>query len=188
MKILFVTMMFVFSALAQAGDQQEASVPLGVNGYPLRWSEMSIKEKTAWKDKKRQKIEEENERRYLNYNRQEALEGAALEKEREATRPKCMNIRFTGIAASAYLGSTIKKVLASEDIEDTVARNKFHCSGLNMGADQARCDGFTFLQNHKGRIMYWDREFYIINTPMDFDIGRRNVELAIRRQDAVCAN
>ncbi len=277
MKILFVAMMLVLSALAQAGDQQAASEPLSANsGEPLRWSEMSEEEHDAeplnangyplrriemsakehddWLNKKQKKIYEENERRQQLYEqkedenkRQQLLDHAedlmspqcvaALEadikeypdeypggghsgltrteypkfiaqsrqrvklkcindikeahkeaeriKEREATKPKCTNIRFTGIATPPPYAPVIAQVLASRDIEDTLSRNPIKCKTNQFG--NYVCTGVGYFRNHKGVIADWNREFFIINTPIDFNTGRENIGLTIRRKDAVCA-
>lgn len=181
MKILFIAMMLAFNTMAQAGDQQEASEPMSATGgEPLRWSEMSIEEKNVWMDKKGKKQEEENERRYLISKQQDA----AREKEREAAKPKCTNIRFTGVATPPPYGPVISQVLASRDIEDTIARNPIQCRPNQFG--NSVCTGVAYFRGHKGRIVDWNRDFYIINTPLDFNTGRENIELAIRRQDATC--
>lgn len=110
---------------------------------------------------------------------------AAAENEHENTKPKCTNIRFTGVAAAAYFSEYIEQVLASRDIEDTLARNPIQCQGLNMFGD-LHCTGLAYFKNHKGRIVDWNRKFYFIDSPVDFNSGRKNMKLAIRRKDAVC--
>lgn len=142
-------------------------------------------------EKERQvKAEEERERTEKEAQirkQQEALEDAARAKEKEATKPKCTNIRFTGVVAATYFSEYIDQVLASRDIEDTLARNPIQCHGRNMFGD-LNCTGVAYFKNHKGRITDWNKQFYFIDSPVDFNSGRKNIGLAIRRQDAVCAN
>lgn len=107
------------------------------------------------------------------------------EREHQATKPKCINIQFTGVATPLLYGhAVIAQALSSNDIEDTLARNPIQCRSNQFG--NRECTGVAYFQNKKGRIVTWGSEFYIIDTTLDFDTGRRNIELTIRRKDAVC--
>jgi hypothetical protein len=131
--------------------------------------------------------------------REIAKEEAAIKRMRRATKPECMNIRFTGVAAPAPLAITttmlipstgtrpihaniIEYVLASPDIEDTLARNPIRCTNHYRS-----CKGLAYFEDHKGRIVDWNKDLYGIDTAVDFNSGRKDIQLTIRRKDAVCA-
>ena len=96
--------------------------------------------------------------------------------EHQRNKPGCDYVRFTGVA-SAAAPQLIQKVLASSDIEDTLARNPIRC-------DRMSCYGVAYLSNHPGRILNWSKEYLTVATPIDFDIGRRDIVLTIRREDS----
>lgn len=198
MKIIFAAMMFVFSVVAQA---DEAAMASGVadsatqsimRPSPAEWKEMSSDQRSAWIDKaneesriheleRQQKMAQKN----IKLDEQIKLRDAAFEKEHLATTPKCSNIRFTGIATPAPDGgSVIAQVFASHDIEDTIARNPIQCRANQFG--NSSCTGVAYLQKHKGRIENWDRDSYTIYTQLDFNTGRRGIELTVRRKDSAC--
>lgn len=102
----------------------------------------------------------------------------AMKAENAAIKPACEFVRFTGIA-SAATPQLIEQALASEDIEDTLARNPIQC-------DRMMCYGITNLKNHKGRIVNWNERYLTVAAPIDFNTGRRDILLVIRRGDAVC--
>jgi hypothetical protein len=121
--------------------------------------------------------------------REIAKEEAAIKRMRRATKPECMNIRFTGVAAPVPIfgmypaKAAIENVLASPDIEDTLARKPIQCNNGNYRA----CQGFAYFEDHKGRILRWDKDLYYVDAAVDFNSGRKNIQLAVRRKDAVCA-
>lgn len=173
MKIAFIVLALAFSMGVQAGEiPQTDGVTESATDAQARDERLRIAREEKNKDREATKREENRIR----------------EQERQATKPECANIRFTGVATSPFYRSAIAQVLASRDIEDTLARNPIRCDGEYNIFGKHNCTGVAFFKNHKGRIINWDKSFYIVNTPLDFNIGRRNVELAIRRQDAVCAN
>ncbi|MCP5344561.1 MAG: hypothetical protein H7A05_08065 [Pseudomonadales bacterium] len=100
------------------------------------------------------------------------------ERVKEETKPSCSNIVFTGIA-SAAAPALIEQALSSSDIDDTLARNPITCSGFS-------CYGIGYFSYQEGRIVNWDRNYYFVNSAVDFDVGRRDILLAIKREDATC--
>ena len=190
--------------------------PLSAEAWPLRWDEMDDNHKRAWLDKvqypkewdkmdndqrskwinrinsargiqsekKDKEDREKHEKEYQIWKQRESLVDAAREKEHQATKPKCINIRFTGIATPPPYGQVIAQVLTSRDIEDTLARNPIQCKPNQFG--NYVCTGAGYFHNHKGVIADWNGEFFIINTSVDFNTGRKNIGLTIRRKDAVC--
>lgn len=121
---------------------------------------------------------------------------AAFEKEHEDTKPKCVNVTFTGIAAAGN-PNFIGQVLASSNIEDTIARNPINCRywgrdyyGYLMGAGRRRvmatCNGVGYFKKKRAEIVDWSRAFYTIQTDLDFDTGRKPAELYIQRRNAKC--
>jgi TPR repeat protein len=121
---------------------------------------------------------------------------AAFEKDHEDTKPKCVNVTFTGIAAAGD-PKFIGQVLASSNIEDTLARNLISCQyqgggyyGYLMGAGRRRvmatCNGVGYFKKKRAEIVDWSRAFYTIQTDLDFDTGRKPAELYIQRRDAKC--
>lgn len=111
----------------------------------------------------------------------ELAEKAAHEK----IKPKCTNVRFTGVAAAGR-ERDIEDVLASRDIEDTLARNPIRCN-FPGGGMMDMCDGVAYFENHKGRIVNWTKKSYLVMSPVDFNNGRKDIRLLVRRQDAKCA-
>lgn len=105
-------------------------------------------------------------------------EEKAREIEHARTKPLCENIRFTGIASAAS-PVLIDQVLASKDIEDTLARNPIVCNRMT-------CYGVAYLKNHKGKIVNWSKDYLEVVSPIDFTTGRRDIFLTIRRGNAVC--
>ena len=182
MKIAFIALALVLSTWAQAEEPLRAEDnPLSATSRePAKWNEMSTEERNAWMDKKHKIIQEEAQRKYLADKQQEAREDA----EREANKPKCTNIRFTGIATPPPYAQVIAQTLASRDIEDTLARNPIQCRPNQFG--NSVCTGVAYFRSHKGRVVDWNKDFFIINTPIDFNTGRENIELTIRRKDATC--
>lgn len=133
---------------------------------------------------------QDNVARYVA-ERQAARE--ARERKRHAIKPPCLNVRFTGVAVpilSSFDNSPhvfsrmIERVLASPDIEDTIARNPIQC---RHGGGVYSCRGYAFFENHKGKIADWDEDTYWVDTAVDFNTGRKNMTLAILKKDAVCA-
>lgn len=100
------------------------------------------------------------------------------EKAKEETSPSCSEIVFTGIA-SAAAPALIEQALASSDIEDTLARNPITCNGFS-------CYGIGYFSDQEGRIVNWDRDYYFVNSAVDFNVGRRDILLAIKREGAIC--
>jgi len=107
------------------------------------------------------------------------------QKEREATTPKCTDILFTGIAMTGYSRGEIDKVLELRDVGDFLARNPLSCNGIETG--RPTCTGFAYLKRHKGWIADWNKDYYFMRTALDFNEGRKDIELTIRRKDARCA-
>lgn len=103
--------------------------------------------------------------------------------------PKCENIRFTGIAAAAGVASVIETTLASTDLKDTLARYPIQCNGdfINMFGQNVPCRGVAYFKNHKGTIIDWDKNYFVILSPVDLNTGREDLSLIIRRKDARCA-
>ena len=190
--------------------------PLSSESWPLRWDEMDDNHKRAWLDKvqypkewdkmdndqrskwidrinsareiqrekKDKEYREKYEKEYQIRKQKEALVDAAREKEHEASKPKCTNIRFTGIATPPPYAQVIAQALASRDIEDTLARNPIQCRPNQFG--NYVCTGIGFFRNQKGVIVDWNRDFFIVNSSIDFNTGRESIGLTIRRKDAVC--
>lgn len=119
------------------------------------------------------KIEEESQAK----EQKDAREQLRLA-EHQRNKPGCDYVRFTGVA-SAAAPQLIHKALASGDIEDTLARNPIRC-------DRMSCYGVAYLSNHPGRVLNWSKEYLTVATPIDFDVGRRDIVLTIRREDSVC--
>lgn len=182
MKILFVAMMFVLSAgaqatssavaetMTQAGELDADGHPLGggfSNWSPPGWKEMSPEEREAYRTEYR-----------------------IREQERQATMPECKYIKFTGIATDPSDYYLIEKVIASRDIKGALAKNPFECR-IIYGSGQfrvtAKCTGLAFLRDQKGSIQRWDKDHYFIYTTLKFESGQKlMVGLALRRKDAVC--
>jgi len=74
----------------------------------------------------------------------------------------------------------LERALESSDIEDTAARNPIKCGG------PSGCYGFAYLAGRHARIVDWDPDFYLINVPIDFITGRRNINAYVHRSDASC--
>lgn len=161
MKIAFIALALMLSALTQADE-----LPAAVSG--VTESNMTPPLSDAEIRAQKRKLADE-----------------LREKEHQATKPKCTNIRFTGVATPPLYSRAIAQVLASNDIEDTIARNPIQCRPNQFGNPE--CTGVAYFQNKKGKIVNWNKDFYVIDTPLDFNTGRANIELSIRRKDAVCA-
>lgn len=103
----------------------------------------------------------------------------------EKIKPKCTNIRFTGVAAAGR-ERDIEDVLASHDIKDTLARNPIRCHFPGGGLMET-CDGVAYFENHKGRIVNWTKKSYLVMSPVDFNDGRKDIRLLVHRKDSRCA-
>lgn len=114
--------------------------------------------------------------------------GVQADDDHEATRPKCEQIRFTGIASASGVARVIEQTLASRDIEDALARNPIQCGGnyTTIYGIHVPCKGIAYFKNHKGQIIDWDKKYFVIESPVDFNTGRQDIRLTIRRKDAVC--
>lgn len=122
---------------------------------------------------------------------------AAEIKAHEAIKPKCDKVRFSGVATPTQ-GGWIEKVLASKDIEDTLARNPILCSFNSGGGDMyanskggiistgMTCRGFGYFRKQRGEIFNWDKEYFTVVTDVDFPTGRKSILLNVRRKDATC--
>lgn len=187
MKIVFIALALMLSASIEADElptaplsdeqalQKKAAAPLIVEQY--RQKQQQDNEDARIRS---QEIQEEQQRKYLIHKQEEA----AREAEHQAIKPKCTDILFTGVATPPPYSRVIAQVLASSDIEDTLARNPIQCRSNQFG--NRECTGVDYFQNKKGTIVNWSKDFYIIDTPLDFNTGRANIELSIRRIDAVC--
>lgn len=173
MKIAFIALALVFSMAVHAGEIPQTD-----------GATESATDDQARDERLRIALEEKNKDREATKREENRIR----EQERQATKPVCDNILFTGIASDPSDGNLIEKTIASRDIEGTLTRNPFECSKLDSGG-QAKCTGLAFLRNQKGKIVSWNKEHYFIYTTLKFESGRKTmVGLAIRRQDAVCAN
>jgi len=103
--------------------------------------------------------------------------------------PECENVRFTGIAGAAGVASVIEKMLASPDLKDELARHPIQCGGdfINKFGQNVPCRGVGYFKKHKGRIIEWDKKYFVIESPVDLITGRQDIQLIIRRKDAWCA-
>lgn len=99
--------------------------------------------------------------------------------ERARTKPKCDYVQVTGVAVAGFPG-LIDQVLKSPDIEDTLARNPIICSGMS-------CTGVAYVNGKVGRVLNWNSTHLGVMLPVDFEIGRRDIMLLVRRRDTVCA-
>ncbi|KAJ3473060.1 hypothetical protein NLI96_g13152 [Meripilus lineatus] len=99
--------------------------------------------------------------------------------EHDKADPKCKEVIFSGIATPGWEG-LIDQALKRDDLEDVIARNPIICSSTSG------CYGLGSFMLKRGRIENWSTKYYWVWTPVDFDTGRRDILLAIRRQDAVC--
>lgn len=131
--------------------------------------------------KEEQEILAQEQKQRQEREKQEAsVREKKRQEEQEETKPKCMTIRFTGLA-SANNPDFIRQALAERNLEDTLARNPIRCQGFG-------CIGIAYFKNHKGQIISWDKNFYGITSPVDFNTGRRDIPLIVRRKDARCIN
>lgn len=94
-------------------------------------------------------------------------------------RRECPLVRFTGIA-SASDASLIERALGTKDVADALARNPIICR--SNGA----CYGLAYFTNHPGRMMRDGGDYYVITSPVDFDTGRRDIILSVRKKDSKC--
>ncbi|HQS59625.1 MAG TPA: hypothetical protein PKZ37_14700 [Gallionellaceae bacterium] len=198
MKIAFIALALMLSASIEAVElptaplsdeqalQKKAAAPLIVEQYRQK-QQQDNEQNRAQVDKhneevriRAQELQEEQQRKYLINKQEEAVREAA----HQAIKPKCTDILFTGVATPPPYRRVIAQVLASNDIEDTLARNPIQCRSNQFG--NRECTGVDYFKNKKGKIINWDKDFYIIDTPLDFNTGRANIELSIRRIDAVC--
>lgn len=198
MKIVFIALALMLSASIEADElptapfsdeqalQKKTAAPLIVEQYRQK-QQQDNEQNRAQIDKnnedariRAQEIQEEQQRKYLIHKQEEA----AREVAHQAIKPKCTDILFTGVATPPPYSRVIAQVLASSDIEDTLARNPIQCRSNQFG--NRECTGVDYFQNKKGTIVNWNKDFYIIDTPLDFNTGRANMELSIRRIDAVC--
>lgn len=117
----------------------------------------------------------------------ELLEYAAREKESESAKPQCTNVIFTGVSTSATNGCYIlSKAISSHDVGNTLAKYPLECRGRDY-VGRPNCSGFAFLREQKGKIVDFDSKCYTIETPLEFESGKKlMVGLSIRRQDATC--
>lgn len=99
----------------------------------------------------------------------------------ERTKPACSMVVVNGIVSPGSVYQ-LEQAHRSSDIEDTVARNPIRCGGA------AGCYGVAYLNNRKARIVDWDGNYYLLDVPIDFNTGRRNINAYVRRADAQCAD
>ena len=97
----------------------------------------------------------------------------------ERTNPHCSTVVVNGVvsAGSVY---QLEHALQSAEIEDTIARNPITCGG------PSGCYGVAHLEGRKARIIDWDPNYYILSAPIDFTIGRRDINVYVRRSDTQC--
>lgn len=115
----------------------------------------------------------------------------------KAIKPKCDKVHFTGVATPIQ-GWWIEKVLASKDIENTLARNPILCSFNSGGGDMYQnskggiistgmtCRGFGYFRKQRGELFNWDKDYLTVVTDIEFSTGRRSILLNVRRKDTTC--
>ncbi|HSD38666.1 MAG TPA: hypothetical protein VLC92_14220 [Rhodocyclaceae bacterium] len=124
-----------------------------------------------------------------NYLRKLELEAKLQQQQREArqvadrekSKPTCSTVVVNGIV-SAGSSQLLEAAYAAKDIEDSVARNPIICRGGVAG-----CIGVSYQRNNVGQIIDWDPRYFVLNLPIEFDQGRRNINVFARRANAKCA-
>jgi hypothetical protein len=172
-----------FIAAQENAAKERAIAESEENGRILKLqAEIQAKE-DARKKSEAEKKQAETERRDAQDRQYKADKEARLA-ERERTRPKCMNIIFTGVAAGGQ-PAFLDEISKSKKLEDILARNPLSCT-MVMGGSQ--CSGYSYFRKHKGTVARWDYpDWYTINTTVDFTERRADVNIWIRKKDARCA-
>lgn len=99
--------------------------------------------------------------------------------DRTGTNPHCSMVVVNGVISPGSIYQ-LEQAVGSPDIEDTVARNPITCGG------PGGCYGVAYLAGRRARIVDWDPNYYLLDVPIDFNIGRRNINAYARRSDAQC--
>lgn len=120
----------------------------------------------------------------------------ARKKEKEKIRPKCKSVYFTGYAA--INSNHLAQVHHSDTPDELMAYNPIICTKKAWGGRLLRdggivnrnsminCKGIGYFTHKIGTVIDWSSDILKIQTEVDFNTGRRPLDLYIVRKDAQC--
>lgn len=118
--------------------------------------------------------------------------------QREASKPKCKTIKFTGYAT--IYPQHLMQLYQAQDVDEILADNPIVCTDSKWGGrytasgavinqnSMTECRGVGFFRNQVAEIIDWKDDVYWVSSNVRFNTGRRPIRLFVRKSDARCIN
>lgn len=150
----------------------------------------AIEEQARRAEADRQKAEAaaQQERERDNLRREDAQRReAAFAAEQQKTKPPCTDVIVSGFIASSVMDVEALHAahLSPEDLEDVLARHPYSCQ-INSFGVAFGCRGGAQVHGRRATVKNWTATHYVIEIPLDFQMGRRDAPAWVRRSEARC--
>ena len=151
------------------------------------------RDKFAKNDQEKADIEAKTKR---DEQERQAERERTLQAQREASRPKCEKIKFTGYAT--IYPQHLFQVYQAKNPEEIIADHPIICTNSAWGGhytssgavinqnSMTECKGVGYFKNQLAEILDWKGDIYRVNALVQFDTGRRQLGLFIRKKDSRC--
>ena len=130
-------------------------------------------------------VDKANTQEQAQRQREEQERKADAEKQR--TKPPCLNVLVNGLIASSPtdVEALHARQLSASQLEDVLARHPYSCR-INQFGVAYGCQGAAYISGRKARIMNWTPDHYILEIPLDFQLGRNEAPAVVRRSEVQC--
>jgi hypothetical protein len=111
----------------------------------------------------------------------------AFSAEQQRTKPSCMDVSVTGLIASSVMDVEALHAphLTPSELEDVLARHPYSCQINTFGVAYG-CRGGAHVRDRRATVKNWTATHYIIEIPLEFQMGRRDAPAWVRRSEARC--
>ena len=106
-----------------------------------------------------------------------ATEQDLFGEERDRLKPRCEVVILNGVVAESV--GALENFKASKQKESLLERYPLQCN-------QNVCLGMAAVQKVRAQVENWTLNYLYVTVPLNFDNGRRTVNLWIARQSAKC--
>lgn len=192
----WLTRVYAFSSLQTLNDQRQRWLNASLDALQV-WPEHSAPGKAVLNAAAlaRQSAEEakraEQQALRATENAQRDEQRRAREQvaaaEKAKSKPRCTNVVMSGFIASSVmdLDALHDPKIPPSHREDVLARHPYRCQINSFGIAYG-CRGAAYVSGRNATVKDWDPTYYLIEMPLDFNIGRRDAPAYVLRSEAKC--
>lgn len=129
----------------------------------------------------------EREQQRLQKAEEESRKEAEFVREQQKTKPPCTDVVVNGLIASSVMDVEALHAshLTPAGLEDVLARHPYSCQ-INLFGVAYGCRGGAFVSGRRATIKNWSPTHYVVEIPLDFQMGRRDAPAWVRRSEVKC--